>query len=202
MLGNARITMNNFETLEPLLNRVNRCFDEFKELHATNHRFAFWHDVGVTGLGALATALIGISELSDSGLIQALLRGTVLFITASITVFAACGQFFRFKEREYEYRTALERLREIRMSLSANAEIDSTALSELEKAFEVAATLPGYETNVPIFNGSKLLKRRVFRVSVLIIVISILFVLLTCKPTSEQPSPECKSENKKEQPTS
>jgi hypothetical protein len=73
------------------------------------HTFAFWHDVGVTGLGALATLALAVGELTAN--YSRSIRVFVLFITASITVFASCDHFFKFKAKVEEFGTAAKRVR-------------------------------------------------------------------------------------------
>jgi len=88
---------------------VERALGECKEAADSNARFAFWHDVGVTGLSALSTVLIGIGEMATRHSATGL-RVAVLFLTGSVTVFSACAQFLKFKDAAAGQRAAVRSL--------------------------------------------------------------------------------------------
>lgn len=108
----------------------------FRARHSWHHNFAFWHDVGVTGLGALATALLGLTEISRDLLYQNMIRGSVLFITATITIFVACDHFFRFKAREEAYRSALAQLLSIERRMGLGVSLSPEEVAGLGVEFE------------------------------------------------------------------
>jgi hypothetical protein len=99
--------------------RIDAAVDELQPAYVRNKRFAFWHDVGLTGLGALATVLAGTQTLVDPGSgTQVVLRVLVLCLTATVTVFAACNQFFKFKSRTDACLLALRNVYDVRDELA------------------------------------------------------------------------------------
>ena len=84
----------------------------------------------------MATALLGLTEISGDLHYQSAIRATALFITASITVFVACEHFFRFKTQEQSYRTALGQLLSLkrRLAFKPNAQEIDTLAAALEDA--------------------------------------------------------------------
>lgn len=78
------------------------------------HRFAFWHDVGVTALSAFATALLTIhkeAKLFDS------VVWVAPFLTGLVTVFVACDHFFKFRPNAMSYKKALVSLQKLQTEL-------------------------------------------------------------------------------------
>jgi hypothetical protein len=147
----------------------------YRTRQSWHHNFAFWHDVGVTGLGALATALLGLTEISRQVLYQNVIRGSVLFITAAITIFVACDHFFRFKAREEAYRSALAQLLSIerRMGLAVNPSPEE--VTGLGAEFEAAVSKVDPEPVGSIwFSG----RRKWFLASIIVAVGGLLFVLI------------------------
>jgi len=126
--------------LDALSKQLHEHIVVYRGRQSWHHNFGFWHDVGVTGLGAIATALLGLTEISRVVVYQNAIRGSVLFITAAITIFVACDHFFRFKAREEAYRAALGQLLSIerRIGLAVNPTPDEVAV--LAAAFEAAAS--------------------------------------------------------------
>ncbi|MEI6269561.1 MAG: hypothetical protein WCP01_11835 [Methylococcaceae bacterium] len=80
--------------------------DLLKKEYVKFHRFAFWHDVGVTAISALATTLLSVNETAGSIYITWL----VPFMTGSVTVFVACDHFFKFRSKADQYKKALHLL--------------------------------------------------------------------------------------------
>ncbi|TAN67493.1 MAG: hypothetical protein EPN17_10995 [Methylobacter sp.] len=88
--------------------------DLLKCKYVEYHRFAFWHDVGVTGLSAFATALLTIhkeAKLFDS------VVWVVPFLTGLVTVFVACDHFFKFRPNAIIYKKALVGLQRLQIEL-------------------------------------------------------------------------------------
>ena len=77
--------------------------DLLKKEYVKFHRFAFWHDVGVTAISALAAALLSVNETAGSICITWL----VPFMTGSVTVFVACDHFFKFRSKADQYKKSL-----------------------------------------------------------------------------------------------
>ena len=96
--------------IDKLAEKIHEHVEQYWAAGTSNHRFAFWHDVGVTSLGALATTLLGVAEIAGDSQTGKLLRACVLFLTGSVTVFAACGQFFKFKAKAQAYHGAAAQL--------------------------------------------------------------------------------------------
>ena len=89
--------------------------------YAKNKRYAFWHNVGVTALGAVASALIGLAELDSKRAYY--YKGVILILTMSVTIFVACDQFFRFRSKSDAHLTSASTLSDLR------DEIDSRLLN-------------------------------------------------------------------------
>jgi hypothetical protein len=89
----------------------------YEEARNTYLRYAFWHDVGVTALGAFATLALAVAEQSGKEYGRSI-RVFVLFVTASITVFAACDHFFKFKAKVEEFGTAAKRVRALQSKVA------------------------------------------------------------------------------------
>jgi hypothetical protein len=106
--------------LAELTHRVTAATDQLRPAYVRNKRFSFWHDVGLTGLGALATVLAGCEALPafEGSVVQTTLKVLVLCLTALVTVFAACNQFFKFKSRADACLVALRNVYEVRDELS------------------------------------------------------------------------------------
>lgn len=84
------------------------------DLLKTKYRFAFWHDVGVTGLSAFATALLTIhdkAKLFDS------VVWVTPFLTGLVTVFVACDHFFKFRPNAIILQKALVSLKNLQTEL-------------------------------------------------------------------------------------
>jgi|GEM_PF-5691092 len=111
--------------------------DKYKALEASNKRFAFWHDVGVIALSALATALLGVAEMEGSPNCRNVIRTATLFITAMVTVFSACNQFFKFKEHGEAYGLARARLSRLLRRLQADSERTSLSAEEATELEDV-----------------------------------------------------------------
>jgi hypothetical protein len=103
---------------------------KYEHHEAVNESFAFWHEVGVTGLGTLGTVCLGIAELVDDGH-SLYLRVGAMFTTATIAVFGACNQFFAFKPAAKEYGTAVGRLNALERELNRTGENDAERLIQL-----------------------------------------------------------------------
>lgn len=89
--------------------------DLLKKKYIEFHRFAFWHDVGVTALSALATALLTVNKTTGS------FSGVVLivpFLTGFVTVFVACDHFFKFRSKSDQYKKALHQLQSLQIELT------------------------------------------------------------------------------------
>jgi hypothetical protein len=81
----------------------------YSDAAVSAHRMAFWHDVGVTGISAIATVSLGVAGLTANAVWANQIRAFALFFTAAATVFSACNHFFRFKAMEQIYRGAAVR---------------------------------------------------------------------------------------------
>ena len=153
----------------------------FAGIEGKNHRLAFWHDVGVTGLGALATILLGVAEIarvSDAG---RLFRVVVLFLTGSVTVFAACDQFFKFKTTAQIYRTAGGRLRSLQRALDRLSEQPEPNPNDLAQAEgELEAILNSVDPAEPERSiwGSGIARRSLIAFIILVVFGSITVSLL------------------------
>lgn len=88
--------------------------DLLKKQYVAFHRYAFWHDVGVTALSALATALLSVNEIMQSDSI----RLSVPFLTGSVTVFVACDHFFKFRSKADAYKKALRLLLDLQVEVN------------------------------------------------------------------------------------
>ena len=138
--------------------RIAAAVDELRPAYIRNKRFAFWHDVGLTGLGALATVLAGTQSLVSQGSgAQVVLRVLVLCLTAMVTVFAACNQFFKFKSRTDACLLALRNVYDVRDEL-ALIRADKTGLKPLteERALELRRTIQKglKDADLPLEDGS------------------------------------------------
>jgi hypothetical protein len=88
--------------------------DLLKRNYVEFHRFAVWHDIGVTALSASATAILTINKTSGSMYILTLF---VPVLTGLVTVFVACDHFFKFRTKADQYKEAL------RLMLNLQAEL-------------------------------------------------------------------------------
>jgi hypothetical protein len=114
--------MSTVDTAEDLIadisKRIDDAISQLRPVYLTTKEFAFWHDVGLTGLGATATVLAGSQAFFDAGSSwQNLVRFLVLVLTGLVTVFAACNQFFQFKSRANTCHLALRSIYDVRDEL-------------------------------------------------------------------------------------
>jgi len=165
----------------------------FGEVEATNQRFAFWHNVGVTGIGALATILLGVGETAMDPEVSRLVRVFVLFLTGSVTVFAACDQFFKFKTTAQTYQGAVVRLLSLERALERQIEQIELRPDELVRAeSEFDAVLSSVEPvrpNTSVF-GVGLTRWLVLAAIVLVVIGSIatsLYLVHRSSPCMRQP---------------
>ena len=167
-----------------LTNEVDERIKFFRSRQAWHNTFAFWHDVGVTGLGATATALLGLTEISGDLRYQSTIRASVLFITASITVFVACEHFFRFKTWEQMYRIALGQLLSWKRGLAFNR--SAQEVDNLAEAFEDAMKKVDPEPESSIWPSGKI--RRLAIASFVIVALGFVVLINYAARTARPPA--------------
>lgn len=129
--------MKHDEQVSQLLNDLELHIRVCTNVQRLNSRFAFWHDVGVTGLSALSTVLVGVAEMSPFGAHG--LRVVVLFLTGSITVFSACDHFFKFKANAETHRGVAARLVRLKRTLSRSKDgLAPERLAQMEDELDSA----------------------------------------------------------------
>jgi hypothetical protein len=105
------------QVIADISRQVDDALNKLRPAYLRNRSFAFWHDVGLTGLGALATVLAGTQGLVPDGLGLIILKILVILLTALVTVFAACNQFFKFKSRADACHLALRNVHDVKNEL-------------------------------------------------------------------------------------
>ena len=122
--------------IDKLAEKIHEHVEQYSTAGTSNHRSAFWHDVGVTSLGALATTLLGVAEIAGNSQTSKLLRACVLFLTGSVTVFAACGQFFKFKAKAQAYHGAAAQLLNLERRLDRESHGVAMTTERVDRLFE------------------------------------------------------------------
>lgn len=106
------------EIIAEISRRADDAEAQVRPVYMKNKRMAFVHDVGLTALGASGTVLAGMQSLTAVEGEQVSLKFWVLIVTAAVTVFAACNQFFKFKSRADACHLALRNISDVRDGLA------------------------------------------------------------------------------------
>jgi hypothetical protein len=170
------MTSDSRTPIDQLAKEIESHVDLYAAAGNANHRFAFWHDVGVTGLGALATTLLGVAEIADDSSISKLLRVFVLFVTGSVTVFAACEQFFKFKAKAQAYHSAAAQLMSLQRRLGRESRGTAVSTERVDRLFEDLDAVVG--SVEPIWRNATVWKSPTLRtygvIAVLVFVVALL----------------------------
>jgi len=179
------------ETTDPRLELLSKQLRDqiatYRSRQSWHNTFAFWHDVGVTGLGATATALLGLTEISGDLHYQSAIRACVLFITAAITVFVACDHFFRFKTQEQTYRLALGQLLSIERKVAMARTPNQDEVTKFASDFEAAVSKVDPEPEGSIWSSQK--RRRLVAVLFAVVALGLALLIYHAARTAREPSP-------------